>query len=130
MSRATIPEDVRRLILTSIPSVPFLEALLLLRADPGQRWTGAMLSSRLYTSERMARAVLDELCRSGMAAPCPPPDADRYCYAPSSASLRARIDELADLYARHLVDVTNLIHSTLDRKAHLFADAFRLRKEP
>lgn len=130
MNRSPIPEDLRRFILTSIPSVPYLEALLLLRADPGQRWTSEMLAGRLYTSERTAQGLLDELCRSGLAAPCPGPDAHLYCYAPSSQALRERVDGLADLYARHLVDVTHLIHSTLDRKAQLFADAFRLRKDP
>ena len=130
MSRATIPEELRRFILTSIPSVPYLEALLLLRANPGQRWTGEMLARRLYTSERTAQGLLDELCRSGLAAPCPEPDAHCYCYAPASEALRERVDGLADVYARHLVDVTHLIHSTLDRKAQQFADAFRLRKDP
>lgn len=130
MSRPTIPEELRRFILTSIPSVPFLEALLLLRADPGQQWSGAMLAGRLYTSERTALGLLDELCRSSMAAPCPDPGAHLYCYAPGSEAMRERIDGLADLYARNLVDVTHLIHSTMDRKAQLFADAFRLRKDP
>lgn len=89
-----------------------------------------MLARRLYTSERTAQGLLDELCRSGMAQPCPAPHEHCYCYAPVSELLRERIDGLADLYARHLVDVTNLIHSTLDRKAQQFADAFRLRKDP
>jgi hypothetical protein len=130
MNRPPITEELRRFILTSIPSVPFLEALLLLRADPDQRWSGEMLAGRLYTSERNAQGLLDELCRSGMASPCPAPHAHCYCYCPGSDLLRARIDDLAEHYARHLVDVTNLIHSTLDRKAQQFADAFRLRKEP
>jgi len=138
MNRPPIPEDLRRFVLTSVPSVPFLEALLLLRANPSQAWSSDMLARRLYTSERTACGLLEELCRSGMAA-CqgdPEPGAEtgvpagHYRYAPASASLRERIDGLADLYARHLVDVTNLIHSTLDRKAQQFADAFRLRKDP
>jgi hypothetical protein len=129
MNRPPITEELRRFILTSIPSVPFLEALLLLRAAPGQQWSGGMLAGRLYTSERTAESLLNELCRSGMAAPCPPPNAHCYCYAPATDVLRTRIDELAEHYARHLVDVTNLIHSTLDRKAQQFADAFRLRKD-
>ena len=130
MDRQPIPEDLRRFVLTSIPSVPFLEALLLLRANPGQQWTGEMLAGRLYISERTAQALLDDLCRAAMAAPCPSPHAHAYCYGPASETLRERIDVLADLYARHLVDITHLIHSTLDRKAQQFADAFRLRKEP
>jgi len=129
MNRPPIPEDLRRFVLTSVPSVPFLEALLLLRSNSGQQWSGEMLARRLYTSERTAQGLLDELCRSGMAAPCPPPHEQCYCYAPASDTLRERIDGLAELYARHLVDVTTLIHSTLDRKAQQFADAFRLRKD-
>ncbi|MCD2516815.1 hypothetical protein LQ564_10890 [Massilia sp. G4R7] len=129
MNRPPIPEELRRFILTSVPSVPFLEALLLLRASPGQQWSGAMLASRLYIAERTAQTLLDELSRAGMAAPCPAPHEDCHCYAPASATLRERIDGLAELYARHLVDVTNLIHSSLDRKAQQFADAFRLRKD-
>jgi hypothetical protein len=129
MNRPPIPEDLRRFVLTSVPSVPFLEALLLLRANPGQKWTGEMLAGRLYTSERTAQGLLDELCRSGMAGPCPEPERHCYLYTPTSDELRERIDRLAELYARHLVDVTNLIHSTLDRKAQQFADAFRLRKD-
>lgn len=129
MNRPPIPEELRRFVLTSVPSVPFLEALLLLRANPGQQWTGAMLAGRLYIAERTAQGLLDDLCRAGMAAPAAAPHESCYCYAPVSESLRERIDGLAELYARHLVDVTNLIHSSLDRKAQQFADAFRLRKD-
>ncbi|WP_020654073.1 hypothetical protein [Massilia niastensis] len=129
MTHAPIPEELRRFVLTSIPSVPFLEALLLLRADPAQQWDGAMLAGRLYTREKLAQGLLDDLCRAGMARRSDPPAAAGYLYAPASAALRERIDRLADLYARHLVEVTHLIHSTLDRKAQQFADAFKLRKD-
>jgi hypothetical protein len=129
MTDAPIPEDLRRFVLASIPSVPFLEALLLLRADPGQQWDSATLAGRLYTRDRLAQALLDELCRAGMARRCDPPAGALYCYAPAGEALRERIDLLADLYARHLVEVTHLIHSTLDRKAQQFANAFKLRKD-
>ena len=129
MNVSPIPEELRRFVLTSIPSVPFLEALLLLRADPSQQWESAMLASRLYTRERVAHALLADLCTAGFAAPCDPPATHCYRYRPASEPLRERIDLLADVYAKQLVDVTNLIHSTLDRKAQQFADAFRLRKD-
>jgi hypothetical protein len=126
MDKAIIPEDLRRFILTSVPSVPFLEALLLLRADPAQAWHAETLARRLYISERVAEALLDDLCKAGIAA-CP--GAGGYRYHPAAETLRDRIDELAELYAKHLVDVTNLIHSSLDRKAQQFADAFKWRKD-
>jgi hypothetical protein len=129
MDYVPIPEDVRRFVLTSIPSVPFLEALLLLRADPAQQWQREMLAGRLYIRDKVAQALLDDLCMAGMAAHCPEPQDNCYRYQPASHALQARIDQLADLYSKHLVEVTLLIHSSLDRKAQQFADAFRWRKD-
>jgi hypothetical protein len=129
MVDTVIPEGARRFVLTSIPSVPFLEALLLLRAYPAQQWHPEALARRLYVRDRTAHELLQDLCTAGMAAPCDPPSAHCYHYQPASNELRARIDELADLYAKHLVDVTLLIHSSLDRKAQQFADAFKWRKD-
>ena len=129
MENVPFPEDLRRFVLTSIPSVPFLEALLLLRANPTQQWQSATLAGRLYVRERTAEALLEELARAGMAVHCDAPLNDCYQFQPSSPQLRERIDALADLYARHLVEVTVLIHSSLDRKAQQFADAFKLRKD-
>ena len=129
MDNFSIPEDLRRFVLTSIPSVPFLEALLLMRADPAQAWTRDTLARRLYVRDKVAEGLLDELCRSGIAAPWPDASADAYCYRPREDALRERIDRLADLYSTHLVEVTHLIHSSLDRKAQQFADAFKWRKD-
>lgn len=129
MTHPPIPEDLRRFILTSIPSVPFLEALLLLRADPSQQWESAMLATRLYVRERVAGELLADLCTAGIARPCDPPAAHCFRYDPVSEALAERIDRLADLYARQLVDVTHLIHSTVERQAQQFADAFRLRRD-
>ncbi|WP_429201916.1 hypothetical protein [Massilia sp. UYP11] len=109
--------------------MPFLEAMLLLRADPTQQWESAMLASRLYIRERVAGQLLIDLCTAGIAQPCDPPAAHCYRYEPASEALRDRIDRLADLYARRLVEVTHLIHSSLERQAQQFADAFRLRKD-
>jgi hypothetical protein len=128
MDNFSIPEDLRRFVLTSIPSVPFLEALLLMRANQGQYWSRDTLARRLYVRDKVAEGLLDELCRSGMAA-LAPGAADAYRYEPRDESLRELIDRLAELYSTHLVEVTHLIHSSLDRKAQQFADAFKWRKD-
>ena len=129
MDKPSIPEDLRRFVLTSIPSVPFLEALLLMRAAPAAAWRRETLARRLYVREKTADGLLADLCAAGMAVRCLDGGADAYRYAPADPGLRERIDRLADLYATHLVEVTHLIHASLDRKARQFADAFKWRKD-
>ncbi len=130
MAPPPIPEDIRRFVLTSIPSVPLLEALLLLRATEGEFWSDTRLAARLYIAEKTAHSLMAELCRSGMIEACENAQHGfSYCYQPHSQELRLTIDTLADLYARQLVEVTHLIHSKLDRKAQQFADAFKWRKD-
>jgi hypothetical protein len=61
-----IADDIRRFVLTSIPSVPYLEAMLLLRSDTLQPWDSARLAQRLYLSEKAAAALLAELHEAGI----------------------------------------------------------------
>jgi hypothetical protein len=118
-----ITDELRRFILVSFPSVPHLEALLLLRRDPQRGWIAPTLARNLYIDERRAADVLRELAAVELIAA----DAHGDCrYAPASPALRDLVDQLADVYAHALVPVTNIIHG---RSAELFADAFKLRKE-
>ena len=126
MPVSNIPDGVRRFLLGAIPSVPHLEALLLLHASPAQGWDATMLASRLYIGADAARALLGDLVVLGLAVS----EADGVRYSPRDTAVAAVVDELAGVYARHVVQVAELIHSSSDRKARRFADAFRLRKEP
>lgn len=125
MSVHDLPADVRRFILTSVPSVPYLEAVLLLRAEPVKDWDAAELARRLYVPERTAGDLLEQLRSSGMAQGS---TGSAVRYAPT-AELAALIDQVAQAYASNLVGVTDLIHSRIDRRAQQFADAFRFRKD-
>ena len=120
-----IPDDVRRFVLTSISSVPHLEALLLLRASP-EPWPLVKVAQRLYISDKAAEKLLADLCASGLLL-C---DSDSYRYAPETALMEETVDNVARAYSQNLVAMTNLIHSSVERKAHQFADAFTLRKTP
>jgi hypothetical protein len=126
MTTSELPADLRRFILTSIPSVPYLEAILLLRADPAQAWGAAQLARRLYVPEPTGAELLAQLRGNGIAAEAEPAGSVRYAPAPDLAVL---VDDLAAAYAQDLVAVTRLIHSRIDRRAQQFADAFRFRKE-
>jgi len=126
MSASNIPADVRRFLLAVIESVPHLEALLLLRADTSASWSPETMAARLYVDEPSASRLLADLAERHLVLR----QADgRWCFDSRDAELVRIVDRLADVYARHVVEVAELIHSTSDRKAQRFADAFRWRKE-
>jgi hypothetical protein len=129
MRRAEIPEDIRRFILTNVPSVPYLEAILLLKADPDVGWDVPRVAARLYVPERQAAEVLAGLAAAGIARGEDHGETALFRYAPATAELRERLDALAQAYSANLVGVTDLIHSRTDKRAQQFADAFRLRKD-
>lgn len=124
MSSPELNADLRRYILASVPSVPYLEALLLLRAEPDRGWDAGQLARRLYVPERSAAELVAQLRETGVAAG----EGAGVRYAPA-ADLAERLDQLAHAYATDLVTVTGLIHSRIDRRARQFADAFRFRKD-
>ncbi len=128
MADTSIPEDIRRFILTSITSVPYLEAMLLVRSEPERTWDGTRLAQRLYLSDKVAEQILAELHAAGVLVPAEDA-ACAYRYRPAGAELRARIDRLADVYAKNLVEVTALIHSNTASIVQRFADAFKWRKD-
>ena len=124
-----ISEEMQRFVLLAIPSVPYLEALLLLRAAPLQCWDAAQVARRLYLNEKTAQGLLEQLNAAGIAAVSDESQGG-FCYAPQTEHMRSMIDGLADIYSRNLIGVSNLIHSTTNSKARQFADAFVFRKPP
>lgn len=126
MGKQAIADDVRRFVLTSVPSVPYLEALLLLRADADGPWDASRLARRLYIGESQALDLLQRLEQSQVARRS---DDGTFRYAPATPELTSAIDSVAETYASDLVGVTDLIHSRLDKRAQQFADAFRFRKD-
>lgn len=135
MARDEIPDEVRRFILTSIPSVPYLEAMLLLRGAPEDEWDSKRVAQRLYVSEKVAAELLSSLYEAGVLvlsdqSPAAGEGRPRlYCYRPTADALAAIIDQLASVYAKNLIGVTNLIHANSGIKVQQFADAFKWRKD-
>lgn len=72
-----------------------------------------------------AAGVLEGLRQSEMVAH--DPASDTYFF--ESNERTALVEQAAAPYASHLVEITLLIHSKLERKAQQFADAFNLRKD-
>lgn len=113
----------------SVGSVPYLEAMLLLRREPELPWDARRLARRLYIAEKKSEELLLALLQAGIVVPAGRSATD-FCYRPNTPELAAMVDRLAAFYASNLVDVTHLIHSTHERKAEKFANAFIWRKKP
>lgn len=126
MSREPIPEPIRRFILACISSVPYLEAMLLLRTEPDRLWDSRQVAARIYAEEGVIQKILTDLAENGVLVATA---THLYRYEPTSAELRQTIDRLADVYAKNLVEVTDLIHSNTGKKVQQFADAFKWRKD-
>lgn len=120
-----IPGDVRRYLAASVPSVPYLEAALLLRSEPDAYWNADNLSARLYVRQRDAADLLRDLVANGVAVA----SSEGFVRYTGDPVLRGVLDSVARTYAAHLFEVTKLLHSKGDRRAHVFAEAFRIRKE-
>ncbi len=120
-----VPTEIQRFILTSIDSVPHLEAILLLR-DSNAPWTAAGMAQSLFIPEKKASEVLADLCKAGFAHQ---DDDGTFRYHPISPKLRETLDELSQIYPRHLVQISHLIHAKIDRQAQSFGDAFKWKKE-
>ena len=121
MAGHEVPKDIRRFIAKNIDSIGQLEALLLLRAE-ARPWKAVEVASRLYTGEDETIAMLEGLCRADLLV-CA---GGVYAYECGSEELRRMVDDLAEVYSRHLIPVTNLIHAN-SRRIRVFADAFRFR---
>lgn len=66
-----IPPDIRRLIATTVPSVPFLEALLLFRAAAGRPLAVGEIARQLYLTEQATTAVVEALAAARIVTPEP-----------------------------------------------------------
>jgi hypothetical protein len=123
MTDDVLPDEVRDFIQRHIDSVAQLEALLLLRANPDMNWDIAGTAQRLYTSQEEIADVLARLCADGLIG-CRD---NTFCYE-CTAEMQRKVDLLANVYGRHLIPVTNLIHAK-PRRIREFADAFKFRKD-
>jgi DNA-binding IclR family transcriptional regulator len=127
MTASPIPDDIRRFVLTSVPSVPYIESLLLLRREAGSTWSPGQLARRVYVPEAKAAELLQSLVASGVVETVAgAPEGYRYHPSPQLAEL---LDRLALHYTSNLLAITGLIHSGANRRAQQFADAFRWRKD-
>jgi hypothetical protein len=119
-----IAPGVREFIIRHIDTVSELEALLILRENPGEAWEAGRIAARVYSSEREIEPVLERFVAEGFLER----GDTNYRYHARDTEADRTISDLARAYASHLIPVTNMIHSK-PRSMRSFSDAFKLRKD-
>jgi hypothetical protein len=127
-SSTLIPEDVAKFIIEKIDSVAQMEALLLLRENPQQWWDVATVAKRLYIDGEQAGKILAHMREEELLV-TESSQSFAYRYQPGSVVLSDMVDRVAEIYSKHLVPITNLIHSKPKSRVQEFADAFKFRKD-
>jgi hypothetical protein len=110
MKQTEIPLEVQQFVAASIPTIPHLEALMLLRATAPAHWGADSLARRLYISRQAAAQVLADLSKDGILG-CAGADA-AFFYPARTGAPTALVDRLSALYATRLVEITLLVHSS------------------
>ena len=123
MADEPVAGDVRDYILNHIDSIVQLEALMLLRAHPGEPWDVAKMARRLYVYEPEVSDAVGRLVSDGVVSL----NEGAFSYRPAPEALDL-LERVAATYRRHLIAVTNLIHSKPSRISQ-FADAFKFRRD-
>jgi hypothetical protein len=121
----TIPDSIKRFILTSIESVPHLEALLQCYRRPDEKWDAAKLGAAIYVETEKAGRLLKKLCSAGFVREAGD-GKDAYLFNAASGQLKALVGQVDEVYSKYLIEITDLIHgkSTEIRK---FSDAFKIK---
>jgi hypothetical protein len=120
--------EARRFISEYVGSAEQLDVLLLLHGAPGESFSAADVSQRVYTVPAAALLRMDELASAGLLASDGAAD-PRFRYAPASTEVAARVDALARAYRADRVGVVRMIYDKpKDDPVRSFADAFRLRR--
>ncbi|HEY2805613.1 MAG TPA: helix-turn-helix domain-containing protein [Gemmatimonadales bacterium] len=130
MSQPDLPDDVRRLIQTSIPTLEALEIVLLLARDPGREWHAQAIPQLLVptpVSEAAVSQYLAVLAEQGIVSVR---DDQRFVYEPRTPEITRAIEGLIVAYHQRPVTLIRTVYASAEmRTIQSFASAFRLRRD-
>jgi hypothetical protein len=106
METQYVPSDIRDFILKHIASVAQIEALLLIWSNPEKRWNVSHIAARIYAKEAETATAIEGLCAQGLLIR----KDDAFALNTSEENVEM-VGRLKEAYARHLIPVTDVIHS-------------------
>jgi hypothetical protein len=112
--RHAVPDVVRRFLLSSIPSIPHLELLLLLWRESACTWSVEAITARLYVPERMVARIAEEFCEADLLERDHRSLGYRFRSSPALNELLTAVDES---YSCRLREVTLCIHANAHAEA-------------
>jgi DNA-binding IclR family transcriptional regulator len=124
-----LPDDVRELVLSHVPSMAHLDTLLaLLQAHPASL-SGAQLARQVGGTAETVRAAAGDLAASGLLETAGSGEESGFRFAPAQPAVRAAAEVLAEMYRRFPVQVVRAVYERPAAPAPVqqLADAFRLR---
>ena len=120
-----LPATVRAFLDEHIFSASQLEVLLLLRSGGDARVTLPDLARRTALPQSSLGPWLDAFVSRGLLRR----EDEAYHYAPSSRTLAAVLDDVADAWGRRKTTVTRYIYASTEDPLVRFADAFRFKRD-
>lgn len=123
-----ISEELQRFVVDNIDSIAQLEALLFLREHRDRSWSCGSVAERIYSSEEVIASLLGKLTERGFITPNGVSPIT-FRYRPRTQEIARKVDQLAEVYAKYLVPVTNLVHKKSRRNIEGIADAFNIKRK-
>lgn len=124
-----IPNEIKQFLLANIESILQLEALLLLRRHPDQKFSCETIAGRLYVNPSDVSGALGKLVARGFIMMESQGEYTVFQYNYTNQAVVEAVDRVADLYAKYLIPVTNLIHNRPLKSLQEFSDAFKLSED-
>ena len=128
MTRATIPETVRRFLTGEVGSVERLDLLLFLHRHPTRWWAAQTVAAELEMPADTVQSHLEHLSARNLL-DVRVTESVIYCYNPGREDLSRLVEDVARAHYRHRDDLVAVLTRRATGSARLFADAFQLRKD-
>lgn len=125
-----LPEEVRRLIQSTIPTIDALEVLMFLTRQSGVAWRPNEVVNQMQPTVIGEAAVRDYLVLFQVEGLMVSQADGSLLYRPATAQIEAAVQALIQAYNERPVTLIRAVYEIANsKKIQAFADAFKIKKE-
>ncbi|MCI0579154.1 MAG: hypothetical protein L0332_06945 [Chloroflexi bacterium] len=130
MNKIDLPEEVRHLIQSSVPTIDALEVLIFLVHHPDKHWQVKEIVTDMRPTVIAEPAVKEYLALFQSQGLIAGQEDGSFAYGPTSPDLETAVTALAKAYNERPVTLIRAVYAIADsKKIQSFADAFKIKKE-